>query len=211
MRATALTPTYAPLPFGRTPADASPATANAMLSTDPKAVARFDALVHELNPDAARVDTVRLEGLTRWLASLTPDAAHEVLEVRLQRMEQLRSMLADPDWDTGPALRMRIEKLLGYLDQADDHLIPQDTPIVGLLDDVLLFELAWPIFEAEAEEYRDFCAWRDSEHPSGTGDQQRAAWLRDRLAELALLRHQARVHDGHYVDVRAPDAVFHVA
>lgn len=208
MHTSTLTPAYEPLPFGRTVPAGNTLPGGPVI--DPAAVARFDALLHEINPDAARVDADRLQGLTRWLASLTPETAHGVLLLRLRRMDELRSMLADPDWNTGPALRQRIQKLLAYLDQGD-NLIPQDTPVIGLLDDVLLFELAWPVFEAEAEEYRDFCAWRDSEHPSGNGDQQRAAWLRDRMAELALLRHQARVHAEHYIDVSAPRDVFHVA
>lgn len=208
MRTSALTPTYAPLPFGQVRADASSATPNLAA----KAVAAFDALLHEINPDAARVDLPRMQGLTQWLASLTPDTAHDVLDLRLRRMEQLRAMLADPDWNTDPALRIRIGKLLHYLDQDNgENLIPPDTPVVGMLDDVLLFELAWPIFEAEAEEYRDFCAYRDSEHPDGSADQQRTAWMRDRLAELTLLRHEAEIHDGHYLDVSAPRDGFHVA
>lgn len=211
MSASALTPTYAPLPFGRTPAPPADPPQIPVPAVNAQAVARFDALLHELNPDAPRVDAPRLQALTQWLASMPPETARDVLALRLRRVEQLRAMLADPDWDTDEPLRQRIDKLLGYMDR-EPGLLPHTAPVVGLLDDVLLFELAWPVFEAEAEEYRDFCAWRDSEHPAGDAGQQRAAWLRDRLAELALLRHMARVHDEHYAtDVRLPERGFHVA
>jgi hypothetical protein len=164
----------------------------------PDAVAAFDTLVHELHPDAARVDSERLQGLCLWLASLPPPEAHAVLDRRLRRLEELRAMLADPDWDTAPALRERLRKLFAYADRADD-LIPDREPLLGKLDDVLMIELAWPAFAIEADEYRDFVAYREEEHPDGDAAARRQSWIRDRLAEITLLRHRLRVSEGHYV------------
>lgn len=39
----------------------------------------------------------------------------------------------------------------------------------------------------------------------GDGDEQRKAWIRDRLAEIALLEHHARVGDGRYIDRGRPE------
>ncbi|RNF86365.1 hypothetical protein [Montanilutibacter psychrotolerans] len=206
MRASALTPDYAPLPFGRVPDSTDP---GARISIPSDAIAQFDAVLHELNPDAPRVDQARLQALAGWLMRLSPQEAHDVLELRLTRIEQLRALLVDPDWDADAAMRARLGKLLSYFDRAED-LIADSTPALGLLDDVLMFELAWPVFEAEAVEYGDFCDYRASEHPGGDAPAQRAAWLNDRLAELALLRHHARVHDSHYADVHVPDTTFRV-
>lgn len=208
MRASALTPTYAPLPFGNHPAAGS--DSGTSLTMSPEAVARFDALLHEIHPDALRVDAPRLQALAGWLASLSLEDARAVLDLRLKRIEQLRAMLDDPQWDPDDAMRARLAKLLGYID-LDEDVIPDSTPLLGLLDDVLLFELAWPAFEAEAEEYRDFCHYRIDEHPGGDGAHQRAAWLRDRLAELALLQHNARVNESHYANGRLPDTVFRIS
>ena len=165
------------------------------------AVARFDAFLHELNPDAPRADPDRIQRLANWLVTLPDDTASDVLDRRLRRITELRAMLDDPDWDADDATRARLEKLFGYIDR-DDGLISDHEPLLGLLDDVLLIELAWPAFAEEAEEYRDFSAYRSDEHPAGSGGEQRAAWLQDRLAEIGLLRHQLRVHDSHYVPSR---------
>jgi uncharacterized membrane protein YkvA (DUF1232 family) len=100
-------------------------------------------------------------------------------------------------WDPPDAVRARLAKLLGYLDQ-DEDLIPDREPLLGKLDDVLLLELAWPAFASEAEDYRDFCAYRTEHGPAGTGDEQRAAWIRDRLAEIQLWQHHMRVNASHY-------------
>lgn len=205
------TPTPEPLPFERDSAlpryvqPYEPA-----MAITPAAIAAFDALVHELNPDAARVDASRLQRLAGWLAALPASEARRVIDERLQCLQDLRAMAADEAWDCDPALRRRLDQLFAYVDDGED-LIPDRVPLLGLLDDVLLIELAWPAFAAEAEDFRDFCAYRRIEHPPGDAAQQRAAWVRDRLAELALLQHQARVNGSHYVNGRTPEPVFRVA
>lgn len=209
MRMSVPTPTADPLPYFRHDGPAPTTGAHPHLSLRSDAIARFDALLHEIHPDAARVDPGRLQHLTDWLLSLPPTRAHDVLDRRLRRLDELRAMLDDYDWDLQPATRARVLKLLAYVDR-DDDLIDDHQPLLGLLDDVLLVELAWPAFAVEADEYRDFCAYRNDEHPDGGGDLQRAAWVRDRVAELALLQHQARVNDSHYAHSGDPQPRFRV-
>ena len=117
-------------------------------------------------------------------------------------------MLDDTDWDADDATRTRLRKLFAYIDH-DEDLIPDHEPLIGKLDDVLLIELAWPAFVTEAEEYRDFCSYRNEENPDGDGASRRSAWLRDRMAEIGLWQHNARVNDSHYIEGGAPD-FFHV-
>ncbi|HSM11367.1 MAG TPA: hypothetical protein VK827_07340 [Lysobacter sp.] len=173
------------------------------------AIAQFDALLHEINPDAVRVDARRLQHLMQWLLGLPVDTAHDLLERRLCRLEQLRAMLDDPDWNTGDAIRQRLAKVLEYVDRQDDMIADRE-PMIGLLDDVLLLELAWPAVATEAEEYRDFCRYRDDRHPTGSGDEQRGAWVRDRFAEIALWRHRLEVRGGHYPPSDRSPALFRV-
>ena len=203
------TPTAEPLPFERAPPPHYVQPYEPAMALRPAAIAAFDALVHELHPDAARVDADRLQRLAQWLAQLPPADARRAIDTRLQCLQDLRAMAVDPAWDCDPALRRRLERLFAYIDQ-DEDLIPDRVPLLDLLDDVLLIELAWPAFAAEAEDYRDFCAYRQREHPTGDAGAQRAAWVRDRLAELALLQHHARVSDSHYANGRTPEPVFRV-
>lgn len=204
MRVSIPTPTDEPLPLSFPDATATPRG-----SLRPVAVAEFDQLLHELNPDAMRVTGERLEGLCHWLASLPPATARDVLERRLERLAELRDMRQDGDWNLDDATRQRLDKLLAYLDR-DDDLIPDHEPVLGRLDDVLLLELAWPAFVAETEEYSDFRDYRIAEHPAGDGGERRAAWVRDRLAEIALWRHHQRVNDGHYAERGQPSQPFHI-
>ena len=207
------TPTANPLPFehyrgGVVDALGAPAGFAEIALSGP-AVTQFDNLVHELYPDAARVDQNRLQQLAAWLLSLPEDQARTELDARLARLDDLRALTRDDAWDCHEATRQRIDKLLAYCDREED-LIPDSLPLLGRLDDVLLIELSWPAFAAEADEYRDFCNYRNTEHPVGTPDEQREAWLRDRLAELELLRRGTRIGDEHFANGRYPEGPLRV-
>ncbi len=204
MRLSAPTITDDPLPM--TPAGVPEAVAPKL---DPDAIVRFDALLHELYPDAVRVDRDRIVNLCLWLSSMSPRAAQDVLDRRLCRLEELRAMLEDRDWDADDPVRARVARLVDYADQVDD-LIPDREPLLGKLDDVLLLELSWPAFAVEAEDYRDFCAYREEVRPAGTAGERRAAWIRDRLAEAALWQHHLRVNDSHYSWRGHAERPFHV-
>ena len=176
---------------------------------DALAVSRFDELLHEIHPDARHVDVDRIASLGRWLQQLPAGEARATLDVRLARIEQLRRMLDDPDWDQREVACARVRKLLAYLDQ-DADLIPDGIPLLGLLDDVILLELAWPAVATEAEDYQDFCSFRETAQPTGDGVQQREAWVNDRLAELALFQHHNRVNASHYVRSGQPEQAFRI-
>ncbi|MGH8085005.1 MAG: hypothetical protein ACREPV_06995 [Lysobacter sp.] len=211
MRTSAPTPTADPLPYFRH--DGAPdgqVDTRGSVRLRSEAIARFDALLHEIHPDAARVDPDRLQHLMSWLLALPADNAHDAIDRRLRRVEELRAMLDDSDWDTEPATAARVRKLLAYIDR-DDDLIADHEPMLGLLDDVLLIELAWPAFADEATEYRDFCAYRNDEHPGGSGEAQRSAWVRDRVAEIALWQHHLRVNGSHYAHSGDPPVRFRVS
>ncbi len=194
-----------PLPYSRPPADETPIG----LALSPADVAAFDALVHELNPDALRADATRLRLLACWLEHLPPDEATRIVESRLQRVGHLGAMLIDEDWDTAEALRIRASKLLDYVDR-DDDLIPDHVPRLGLLDDALLIELAWPVFAWEVENYRDFCEYRHEHRLHGVTEEHRRAWLHERLLECALWQHQHDARMRHYADVSVPERMFRV-
>ena len=195
------TPTSNPLPFehyrGGVTDDLGAPAGFAEIALSGPAVAQFDDLLHELYPDAARVDQSRLQQLAAWLLSLPEEEAQDELDARLGRVEELRALKQDPAWDCDEPTRKRIDKLLAYVDREDD-LIPDSLKLLGLLDDVLLIELSWPAFAQEASEYRDFCDYRSTERPTGSPEEQREAWMRDRLAELQLLRQQTRISDEHF-------------
>ena len=205
MNLRAQTPFEPPLPWTAREQPANPEGAHA-LHLDNASVAGFNALLHELHPDAPHVDAPHLDALAGWLLHLSGDAARGVLDLRLARLQQLRAMLDDADWDADPASRAGLGKLFAYLDDRDD-LIPDDTPRLGQLDDVLLAELAWPAFAEEADDYADYCGYRQQAQPAGAPEERRRAWIDDRIAEFAVLRRRMAVRNHRYASVATETAL----
>lgn len=208
MRPQSTYPTDHPLPRPNGADDRAHALGG--LNIDAEQVAAFDALLRDIYPDAEQVDAARIVQLAAWMLSLPEAQAREVLEQRLSRIEELRAMVEDPDWDCAEVDCASVRKLLRYLDQPDD-LIPDAIPLLGQLDDVLLLELAWPAVSAEAEEYRDFRLYRESLHPDGDGAQRRAAWISDRVAAISMLHQQMRPNDGLHLDDNRRSLRFRIA
>lgn len=200
-----------PLPYARhSPPAPAPAPGQIHLQLRPDAVAAYDLLLHELNPDAVRADPERLENLARWLSTLPPADAQTLLDGLLERAGELGAMLVDSDWEPDAALRSRALKLLDYVDR-DDDLIDDHTPVFGLLDDALLVDLAWPAFASEVDDYLDFCAYRSEHRLTGVDARHRSDWLRDRLAEIELWRRQVERAQAHYARHWISDALFRIA
>ena len=172
-------------------------------------IQRFNDLLHELYPDAPHLDADAVASVARWLLALPPHEAQAMLQARLGRMDELRELLADADWRAEPALALRINKLLDYVNGNDD-LIPERTPIVGRLDDALLVELAWPCVADELDDYHDFCSFREDSGQHYDHHPGREDWLRSRLEEGALWEHLHRVHERHYIEPGPSDGVLRV-
>jgi hypothetical protein len=126
-----------------------------------EALVHFNALLRTIHGGAPRVESDALISLARRLQSEPVEHAVDVVGERIARVHVLRRMLRDADWHAAPDLRVRARLLLSYIDKHED-LIPDGVSLYGYLDDALMVELSWPRFQAEVEEYRDFCAFRDA-------------------------------------------------
>lgn len=169
------------------------------LALDVQSVADFNALLHELHPDAPHVEADDVASVARWLLSLPEPQAEALLQARLGRVQELRDLAADVDWGIEPALARRIGRLLDYVGEARD-LIPDDVPLIGRLDDALLVELSWPMLAEELEDFRDYCRFRAESGDAYGGHPSRDDWLSTRLQEGALWEQLHRVRSQHYVE-----------
>lgn len=194
----------AALDLSRLPLDLPPAPGEARRRTlggvtlGDDAVERFNQLLARIAPGAPRICADQLVTLGRWLQSLPAERAQAILAERLTRADQLRAMLEDGDWDVAGDIREHGRLLVGYLREVHD-LIPDDQPLLGLLDDALLVDLCWDAFAGEAQDYGDFCRFRDSERPRGTPAERRQAWENACLAEAALIQQRRDVRARRYI------------
>ena len=102
--------------------------------------------------EAARAVVERLQP-----ATLSPFVAK-----RLQKVRALIGMLDDPEWQLPEPERQRVLDGLAYVADAHD-LVPDDVPVLGLVDDAIMLELVLRELQHEIDAYEDFDGFRSDE------------------------------------------------
>ncbi len=107
---------------------------------------------------------------------------------RIPEIESFIQMLTDDEWQLPDADRERLLSMFIYFADPED-LLPDDIPVIGYLDDVIVIELIMQELFHVREAYEDFCDYRksfDSEH----GDSLDGAVRRDRIDRRRQQLHQ---------------------
>jgi len=107
---------------------------------------------------------------------------------RIERVGRLIAMLEDPQWQLPEPERRRVLDGLAYVADAHD-LVPDNVPVLGLLDDAIMLELVLRELQHELDGYEEFDAYRRDEAPKrdkpGTHRPvSREDWLESRRAAL---------------------------
>ncbi|MCG8369909.1 MAG: DUF1232 domain-containing protein [Proteobacteria bacterium] len=79
---------------------------------------------------------------------------------RVPELESLICMLADDEWQLPEEDRERLLATFAYFADPED-ILPDDVPVIGYLDDVIIIELVARELQHVREAYDDFCAFRE--------------------------------------------------
>lgn len=79
---------------------------------------------------------------------------------RIPELESLISMLTDDEWQLPEIDRERLLATFVYFADPED-ILPDDIPVIGYLDDVIIIELVVRELKHVRVAYDDFCAFRD--------------------------------------------------
>ena len=79
---------------------------------------------------------------------------------RIPELESLLRMLSDDEWQLPDAERERLLATFVYFADPED-ILPDEIPVIGYLDDVIIIELVTRELVHVREAYEDFCAFRD--------------------------------------------------
>lgn len=107
---------------------------------------------------------------------------------RIPELESLISMLTDDEWQLPDGDRERLLATFVYFADPED-ILPDDIPVIGYLDDVIIIELVARELLHVREAYDDFCRYRDDfekEHGENTDPVIR----RDRIDRRRQQLHQ---------------------
>jgi len=107
---------------------------------------------------------------------------------RIPELESLISMLTDDEWQLPETDRERLLATFVYFADPED-ILPDDIPVIGYLDDVIIIELAVRELVHVREAYADFCQYRDEFEKSHEDDVDPVI-RRDRLDRKRQQLHQ---------------------
>jgi len=107
---------------------------------------------------------------------------------RIPQLESLISMLTDDDWQLPEIDRERLLATFVYFADPED-ILPDDIPVIGYLDDVIIIELAVRELKHVREAYEDFCNFRD-DFDRSQGNKVDPVIRRDRLDRRRQQLHQ---------------------
>ncbi|MDH4055087.1 MAG: YkvA family protein [Gammaproteobacteria bacterium] len=79
---------------------------------------------------------------------------------RIPQLESFISMLTDDEWQLPEADRERLLATFVYFADPED-ILPDDIPVIGYLDDVIIIELVVRELHHVRVAYDDFCQYRD--------------------------------------------------
>lgn len=78
---------------------------------------------------------------------------------RLDKVDSLIRMLSDSEWALEAAERKDVITALSYFNEPED-IIPDNIPVIGLIDDAIMIELVVRELKPEIDAYNDFCEYR---------------------------------------------------
>ncbi len=110
----------------------------------------------------------------------------DLIARRIPEIESLVAMLADEDWQLPASDREKVLATFVYFADPED-VLPDEIPVIGYLDDVIVIELMARELRHVREAYDDFCAFREKFDGEKGAD---ATIRRDRLSRRRRQLHQ---------------------
>lgn len=127
---------------------------------EPARLARFNKALHDISPEAPSMTMDQIAAAAeRAMARHGNGDTPPFVESRMAALARLEVLAADPAWSTSNELRRQVDVLRDY-QRGDDSLIPNDQPVIGLLDDAVLVDVALQLLRDDLADYEDFCRFR---------------------------------------------------
>ena len=134
-------------------------------------------------------DTEIIEAIHSVLEEIRAnDPLPDFVGKRIPELESLISMLTDDEWQLPEGDRERLLATFVYFADPED-ILPDDIPVIGYLDDVIIIELVARELQHVREAYDDFCRFRD-EYENEHGKDEDAVIRRDRIDRCRQQLHQ---------------------
>jgi uncharacterized membrane protein YkvA (DUF1232 family) len=160
----------------------------------------FRSVMHLARARAARRSPREVSAAARTVVARLASGAHSPFVAnRLRKVTALIGMLEDDEWQLPESGRTRVLEGLAYIAESHD-LVPDDVPVLGLVDDAIMIELVLRELSHELESYEEFEEFRREEaaRRSAAGSHQavsREDWLGSRRRALHDRMRERRERD----------------
>ena len=148
-----------------------------------------DALKHSRNAVRHAEEAEIVEAIRDVLEEIrSNDPLPDFVGRRIPKIELFIQMLTDDEWQLPDADRERLLAMFIYFADPED-ILPDEIPVIGYLDDIIVVELVMQELHHVREAYEDFCAFRtsfDNEHSKSID----GAVRRDRIDRRRQQLHQ---------------------
>ena len=182
---------------------------------EPSRLERFNEALRALSPEAPKMTMDQIASAAeRARARHAPGETPPFVESRMAALERLEAMAEDVAWNASDELRRQVDVLHAYRDDEGD-LIPDAQPVVGLLDDAVLVDVALQLLRGELADYEDFCRFRKvAAEFAGLPEQDtgltRAHWLEAMVQAHTSIGRVDAPEERPYVGGDARASLFHV-
>ncbi|MCJ7451662.1 MAG: YkvA family protein [Steroidobacteraceae bacterium] len=123
----------------------------------------FRSVMHLTRARAARRSPEEISAAARAAVGRLASGAHSPFVAnRLCKVKALVGMLEDEEWQLPEPGRTRVLEGLAYIAESQD-LVPDDVPVLGLVDDAIMIELVLRELRHELESYEEFDEFRREE------------------------------------------------
>ena len=99
---------------------------------------------------------------TAEVERLRAKARSPFVAARIDRVARLIAMIRDPEWALPEPARRGVLDGLAYVAEVQD-LVPDNVPVLGLVDDAIMLELLLRELQHELDAYEEFDAYRRDE------------------------------------------------